>query len=168
MRCSPQVKQHAEAAVRARPGDAEGHFSLARAAGRRALTVGVRDRIHFSRIIREAALTALKIDSTHAGALHVLGMWNAEIMRVSGLSRAFARAFLGADAFNLASWDEAQRLLESAVRHEPRRIIHRLALAGIYDDRGNTARARELYEWIASAPGGDPNDACISVRRRNG
>ena len=152
-------QQHAEAAVRARPGDAEGHFSLARAAGRRALTVGVRDRIQFSRIIRDAALTALKIDSTHAGALHVLGMWNAEIMRLSGLSRTFARAFLGADAFNLASWDEAQRLLESAVRQEPRRIIHRLDLAGIYADRGDKARARELYEWIASAPADDPNDA---------
>jgi tetratricopeptide (TPR) repeat protein len=151
--------QHAEAAVRVRPGDAEGHFSLARAAGRRALTVGVRERIRYSRIIREAALTALKINSTHAGAMHVLGMWNAEIMRLSGLSRTFARAFLGADALSLASWEDAQRLLELAVQHEPRRIIHRLDLAGIYADRGDKARARELYEWITSAPGGDPNDA---------
>ena len=152
-------QQHAEAAVRARPGDADGHFSLARAAGRRALSAGgVRERIRFSRIIRESALAALKINSTHAGAMHVLGMWNAEIMRLSGLSRTFARAFLGADAFNLASWDEAQRLLESAVRHEPRRIIHRLDLAGIYADRGDSARAREQYEWIRSAPVVDPND----------
>jgi tetratricopeptide (TPR) repeat protein len=151
-------QQHAEAAVRARPADVEGHFSLARAAGRRALSAGVRERIRFSRIIREAALAALKIDGTHAGALHVLGMWNAEIMRLSGLSRTFARTFLGADALNLASWDEAQRLLELAVQHEPRRIIHRLDLAGIYADRGDSARARELYQWIASAPVVDPND----------
>jgi tetratricopeptide (TPR) repeat protein len=150
--------QHAEASIRVRPGDAEGHFALARAAGRRALSVGVRERIRFSTIIREAALAALKIDRTHAGAMHVLGMWNAEIMRLGGLSRAFARTFLGADAFNLASWDEAQRLLESAVEHEPRRIVHRLALAGIYEDRGNRIRARALYDWIASAPVVDPND----------
>lgn len=151
-------QQHAEAAVRARPGDAEGHFSLARAAGRRALSAGVRERIRFSTIIRNSALAALKIDSTHAGALHVLGMWNAEIMRLSGLSRTFARAFLGADALSLANWEDAQRLLELAVQHQPRRIIHRLDLAGIYADRGDKARARELYEWIASAPIGDPND----------
>lgn len=152
-------QQHAEAAARARPADAEGHFSLARAAGRRALSAGgVRERIRFSRIIRESALAALKINSTHAGAMHVLGMWNAEIMRLSGLSRTFARAFLGADAFNLASWDEAQRLLESAVQHEPGRIIHRLDLAGIYANRGDSARAREQYEWIRSAPVVDPND----------
>jgi Tfp pilus assembly protein PilF len=151
-------QQHAEAAVRAQPGSVEGHFSVARAAGRRALSAGARERVRFSKIIRESALAALKLDATHAGAMHVLGMWNAEIMRLNGLSRTFARAFLGADALSLASWDEAQRLLESSVEQEPRRIIHRLDLAGIYTDRGDTARARELYLWIASAPVVDPND----------
>jgi tetratricopeptide (TPR) repeat protein len=151
-------QQHAEAAVRARPEDAEGHFSLARAAGRRALSVGARDRIRFSKIIREAALAALKINGAHPGALHVLGMWNAEIMRVNGLSRLIARRFLGADVFGLASWDEAQRLLEASVQHDPRRIVHRLDLAGIYADRGDRKRARELYLWIASAPLVEPND----------
>lgn len=151
-------QQHAEAAVRARPGDAEGHFSLARAAGRRALSVGVRDRVRLSRIIRDEALAALKINSAHPGALHVLGMWNAEFMRVGGLSRMFARTFLGADVFNLASWDQAQRLLEAAAQHDPGRIVHRLDLAGIYADRGDVKRARELYVWIASAPIVEPND----------
>jgi tetratricopeptide (TPR) repeat protein len=151
-------QQHAEAAVRARPGGVEGHFSVARAAGRRALSAGARERVRFSKIIRESALAALKIDPTHAGAMHVLGMWNAEIMRLSGLSRTFARAFLGADALSLASWDEAQRLLEAAMQQEPQRIIHRLDLAGIYADRSDVRRARELYVWIASAPLIDPND----------
>jgi Tfp pilus assembly protein PilF len=58
----------------------------------------------------------------------------------------------------MASWDEAQRLLEAAVRHDPNRIIHRLALAGIYADRGDTTRAREMYLWIASAAVVEPND----------
>jgi tetratricopeptide (TPR) repeat protein len=151
-------QRHAEAAVRVQPADAEGHFSLARAAGRRALSVGVRDRIRFSRVIRDASLAALKINSTHPGALHVLGMWNAEIMRVNGLSRLIARRFLGADVFGLASWDEAQRLLEASVQQDPGRIVHRLDLAGIYTDRGDRKRARELYLWIASAPLIEPND----------
>jgi tetratricopeptide (TPR) repeat protein len=151
-------QQHAEAAVRARPTHAEGHFSLARALGRRALSVGARDGIRLSRIIREAALAALKIDPMHPGALHVLGMWHAEIMRISGLSRMFARTFLGADIFTQASWDEAQRLLEASVQHDPDRIIHRLDLAGIYADRGDTKRARDLYLRIASAPLVEPND----------
>lgn len=152
------AQRHAEAAIRVRPADAEGHFSLARALGRRALSVGTMDRIRYSKIIRAEALEALKYDSLHAGALHVLGMWNAEIMRVNGFARAFARTFLGAQVFGLASWDEAQRLLEEAVRVDPTRIVHRLDLAGIYADRGERDKARALYEGIAAAPITEPND----------
>ena len=151
-------QRHAEAAIRARPSDAEGHFSLARALGRRALSVGVRDGIRLSGLVRDEALAALAIKSTHPGALHVLGMWNAEILRINGLSRLFARTFLGARVFSLASWDEAQRLMEASVQHDPGRIVHRLDLAGIYADRGDRTRARELYSWIVSAPLVDPND----------
>jgi tetratricopeptide (TPR) repeat protein len=152
------AQQHAEAAIRLQPDDAEGHFAFARALGRRALSVGTRHRIRYSQLIRSEALTALKADGTHAGALHVLGMWNAEIMRVNGLARVVARTFLGADVFSLASWEEAQRLLEASVQHDPQRIVHRLDLAGIYADRGDKSRAREMYLWIASAPTVEPND----------
>ncbi|MDA1081004.1 MAG: hypothetical protein O2973_04870 [Gemmatimonadetes bacterium] len=151
-------ERHAEAAVRLKPGDADGHFSLARALGRRALSVGTRARISYSKIIRAEALAALEADTTHAGALHVLGMWNAEIMRVNGLARAIARRFLGAQVFAVANWAEAQRLLEAAVRLDPARIVHRLDLATIYADRGDKARARELFTWIAAAPIVEPND----------
>jgi len=150
---------HARDAVAVRPDDAEGHFSLARALGRKALSVGVMDRIRYSKIVRAEALEALRHDSTHAGALHVLGMWHAEVMRVNGFARAFARAFLGAQVFGLANWDDAQRLLEASVRHDPlQRIVHHLDLAGIYADRGMKDRARREYEWIAAAPVRDIND----------
>jgi tetratricopeptide (TPR) repeat protein len=152
------AKKHAEAAVAANPRDAEGHFSLARAVGRKALTVGVMDRIHFAKIVRAEALEALKYDSTHAGALHVLGDWNAEIMRVNGFARAFAKAFLGAGIFGLANWDEAQRLLERSVQVDPNRIVHHLDLGAIYADRGNRERAREQFELIATAPVREYND----------
>ena len=66
--------------------------------------------------------------------------------------------FLGADLFDAANWDEAQLLLEDAVRVDPDRIVHRLQLAGIYADRGDKTRAREMYMRIASAPPVDPND----------
>ena len=152
------AQRNAEAAIRIRPQHAEGHFSLARAAGRQALSVGTMDRIRFSKIVRAEALEALKYDSTHAGGLHVLGMWNAEIMRVNGFARTFARTFLGAHIFALANWDEAQRLLESAVSHDPKRIVHRLDLAGIYADRGDKVKAKGMYESIAAAPIVESND----------
>ncbi len=150
---------HAAAAIGVNPRDAEGHFCAARVAGRKALTLGTRDRIKYAKIVRLESLDALKADSLHPGALHVLGMWNAEIMRINGLARIFAKSFLGADVFSRASWSEAQRLLELAVKVDPTRIVHRLDLAAIYTDRGDKARAREQYEFIAKAPLHDATDA---------
>jgi tetratricopeptide (TPR) repeat protein len=151
-------QRHAEEAIVANGRDAEGHFSLARALGRKALSVGTMDRIRFSKMVRAEALAALSFDSTHAGALHVLGMWNAEVMRVNGLARAFARTFLGAQVFGLASWDSAQTLLERSVREDPARIVHRLDLGAIYADRGDRARAREQFELVEKAPVREFND----------
>jgi tetratricopeptide (TPR) repeat protein len=152
------ARAHAEAAIQVKPADAEGHFSLARAVGRKALSVGVMDRIRFSKIVYAEGTETLKADSLHPGALHVMGMWNAEILRVNGFARAFAKTFLGAQLFSRANWDDAQRYLETAVRVDPARIVHKLDLAGIYASRDNKAKARELYEAVANAPVVEPND----------
>lgn len=152
------AEQHAHAAIAANPANAEGHFSLARADGRKALTLGIMDRIKYAKIVRNEALEALKYDSLHAGALHVLGVWNAEVMRVNGFARAFARTFLGARVFGLANWNDAQRYLELAVKVDPDRVVHRLDLGTVYMDRGDKTRARTTFESMANVPLHDLND----------
>ena len=153
------AEQYARRAVAANPNDAEGHFQLARAIGRNALTMGTRDRIKYAGEVRQQALDALKANPKHAGADHVMGMWNAEVMRLSGLSRMIAKNFLGGKVFGEANWDNAIKYLEEAVALEPNRITHRLDLAGVYADRDMKAKAIEQYEWIAKAPVTDFNDA---------
>lgn len=152
------AEQYARRAVAANPRDADGHFQLAQALGRNALTMGVRDKIRLASEIRSEALAALAIDPKHSGALHVMGVWNAEIMRLNGFSRAIARRFLGASIFDAANWNDAQRYLEGAVAADSTRIVHRLDLAEVYADRGQRAKAIEQYEWIARAPVTDYND----------
>ncbi len=152
------AEQYARRAVAANPRDAEGHFQLAEALGRNALTMGVRDRVKLANEIRDEAMAALAIDPKHSGALHVMGVWNAEIMRLNGLSRAIARHFLGGKEFDAANWNDAQKFLEQAVAYDSTRIVHRLDLAAVYEDRGQRAKAIEQYEWIAGAPVVDYND----------
>ena len=62
--------------------------------------MGKKERIRRAKIIRSEALRTLALDPSHDGAYHVLGRWNAEIMRLSGLSRFFAKHFLGARVFD--------------------------------------------------------------------
>jgi tetratricopeptide (TPR) repeat protein len=139
---------YARRAVAVNPGDAEAHFHLARAIGLAALTLGVRERVKYATEVRSEALRALALDPRHPGALHVMGMWNAEVMRLSGFERSFARTFLGGRVFGSASWAEAIRYLEEAVAVDPERMTHHLDLARIYRDTGEKAKAREHYEAV--------------------
>jgi len=151
-------EQYARRAVAANPRDAEAHFQLARALGRAALSVGVRDRIKYGRAVRDEALAALSLQPSHAGALHVMGMWNAEVMRLNAVLRLIAERFLGGQVFDEASWDKAQRFLEQAVAADPNRIVHRLDLGEVYADRHQAAKATEQFEWVVRATVSDYND----------
>jgi tetratricopeptide (TPR) repeat protein len=146
-----KAEQYARRAVEANPADPEGHFHLARSLGRTALSLGKRDRVKYAGEVRAHALHALERNSRHPGALHVMGVWNAEIMRLSGLQRFAAKTLLGGKIFSEASWKEAVRYMEAAVAAEPERIVHRVDLAEIYEDVGEKAKAREQYELIGRA-----------------
>ena len=148
----------ARKAIRVKPQDAEAHFHLARALGRRALSVGVRDRVKFATEVRAEALDALKYDANHPGALHVMGVWNAEVMRLNGISRFLAKNVLGGRVFGEASWDKAVSYMERAVAVDPDRIVHRLDLGKIYADLGDKAKARTQLELVVTGRRVDFND----------
>jgi tetratricopeptide (TPR) repeat protein len=130
----------------------EGHFALAAAVGRASLTMGKKDRIRRAALIRDEARKAIALDSTYDGAYHIVGRWNAEIMRLSGFSRFFAKSFMGAGIFKEASWDSAVVNLEKAVALDPRRIYHRLELARVYADRKRYDDARAQLAEAESLP----------------
>jgi hypothetical protein len=149
---------YARRAVAANPGDAEGHFNLARSLGKNALSQGPKARIKYAKDVRSHALECLKIDPKQAGCLHVMGMWNAEVMRLNGFTRMMAKNFLGGQIFGSASWPEAKRYMEASVAAEPDRIIHHLDLGGVYRDMGDKAKARAEFEAVMKLPNRDYND----------
>ncbi len=152
------AEQYAERSVRANAGIGAAHFTLAKALGRAALTKGSRERVTYAKRVREEALAALKLDSLDDGAWHVMGEWNAEIMRLNGFVRFIAKNLLGGQVFGEASWPNAERDLEHAVALQPTRIVHHLDLAAVYADVGDKARAREQYQLVLSLPAADYND----------
>ena len=147
-----RAERYGRRAVRSDRAGADGYFILANALGRTALTKSKSERIRLAGEIRDASLRAIELDPSHDGAYHVLGRWNAEIMRLSGLSRFFAKSFLGARVFNQASWDDAIANLERAVQLDPKRIFHRLDLAAVYVDRKRYGSARAQLDTLETLP----------------
>ena len=154
-----KAEGYARRAVTANATGADGHFILAVALGRTALSLGSRDRVRYAAEIHNEALAAVKLEPTHAGALHALGVWNAEIMRLSSFSRFAARNFLGGKVFDQASWAEATRYMEAAMSADPGRITHRLDLAKVYAETDQKPKARSTCEAAARMPTVEFNDA---------
>ena len=157
-RLSKSGEALARRAIRVNAQDPEAHFHLARALGRRALSVGVRDRVKFGTDVRTEAMAALRLNPNHPGALHVMGVWNAEVMRLNGVQRFFAKNVLGGRIFGDASWDKAVSYMERSVAVDPDRIVHHLDLGKIYADLGNKAKAREQLEMVVRGRRIDFND----------
>lgn len=147
-----QAERHAQRAVAANPAGAEGHFALAASLGRAALMMGPEEKVRRAILIRNEALRTLAIDPRHDGAHHILGRWNAEIMRLPGITRFFAKHFLGARVFDRASWAEAIAYMEKAVELGPGRIYHHLALADIYADTERVRDAEAQLRVVDSLP----------------
>ncbi len=147
-----EAERLARRAVRVDSLQAEGHFALAMALGRVALTRSKKDRVKFAVEVRAEATRTLALDPRHDGAHHVLGLWNAEVMRISGFARFMARNLLGGKVLGQASWAGAIDHLESAVRLDPDRIFHRLDLARVFAERKRYADARRELDAIAGLP----------------
>ena len=142
----------ARRSVAADSNGSEGHFAVAAAVGRASLTMGKKERIRSAQVVRAEAFRTIELDPDHDGAYHILGRWNAEIMRLSGLGRFFAKSFLGAGIFRQASWEAAISNLQRAVELDPARIYHRLELARIYADRKRYQEARDQIGRIDALP----------------
>ncbi|HEY8196685.1 MAG TPA: hypothetical protein VIG04_06890 [Gemmatimonadales bacterium] len=159
------AERYATRAVAANPEGADGHFALAAAIGRASLDLGTEARIRQAKVIRAEALRTIQLNPKHDGAYHILGRWNAEIMRLSGLSRFFARNFLGAGIFKEASWKNAIANMQKAVALDPGRIYHHLELARIYADRKRPVDAEIQLHAVDSLPAREVMD---SVYKRQG
>ncbi len=150
---------YARRAREANPEGIEGGEWLAIALGREALHEGPRSRVRMAVEIREVALETLARDSTNAGAHHVLGEWNAQIRRLSGVERWMARKLLGGSVFEEANWEDAERHLRLAIRFDPDGLIHYLDLARVYQDTGREEDALRLAADVLAKPSIEPSDA---------
>ena len=152
------ARAYGDAAVRVNPTGADGHFTVGQALGRLSRTRGGKERVRFAKIIYYEGMKAIELDSTHDGAHHLIGAWHAEVKRLSGFQKFFAKALFGGGFLDKGNWEDAQKYLARAVALKPQNIFHRLELAEVYVDVGKYSKAREQLSALATLPIADVLD----------
>jgi tetratricopeptide (TPR) repeat protein len=152
-------RSYAERAIRVDSTKADGHYALAMVLGRLSRTKGSKERVRFAKLIFDEATKAVTIDPNHDNAHHVLGAWHAEVKRLSGIQRFFAKTLFGGGFMSVANWDDAVKHLERAIAIDPQHVYHRLELAEVYTDLGLYSKAREQLQVIPTLPNVDVLDA---------
>jgi tetratricopeptide (TPR) repeat protein len=145
-------RTYAERAIRADSSKADGHYVLAMVLGRLSRTKGSKERVRYAKVIYDEAAKAIAINPNHDNAHHVLGAWNAEVKRLSGFQKFFAKTLFGGGFMDKANWPDAVSHLQRAVEINPQHIYHRLELAEVYTDLGQYSKAREQLQAIATLP----------------
>jgi hypothetical protein len=125
------------------PEDVDVQFFVAAVLGARSEVEGGRSKIRVAQALLDRLHAVLALEPAHPGSLHLLGRLHASVMRMDWVTRFLATRILGGSKLRAASWDEAERLLETAISTEPCVGDHYYQLARVYADRGKHSLARE-------------------------
>ncbi|MDX1618044.1 MAG: tetratricopeptide repeat protein, partial [Balneolaceae bacterium] len=139
--------------------DARSNFVMAVAMGRKAIISRVRERVAASRDIKKYAERAIRLDSTHAGAWHVLGRWHHKVANLGFLERAAANTLFG--GIPDASEKKAVEAIERAIRLNPKYMLYYYDLARAYRSMGRDEQAIETCEKALGMPPLTPDDPKI-------
>lgn len=154
----------AQEAVRLDPESAQAHLALAIAAGRKALFASsTRQKVEFSRMVKEHADRAIALDPDLAMAYYVRGRWYKEVSDLDFFERAAARLAYG--GLPDASYERAVADLRRAVELEDR-VRYRLALVRTYHRMGEEDQARTELQHLLELPETYPEDADLKAEAR--
>ena len=156
----------ARRAVAYAPGEADTHYWLAAALGRRALKAGFRVALPLASETYHEASRALALDSLHAGAHDVMGKLHSEVRKLPWMVRRLIAILTSLDVARIATWESAEAHLKRAIALDPTLMIARVDLSQLYLRTGRRAEAVALVEELERMPRRTPVDGFLQVEAR--
>ena len=157
---------YSERAVLVRPDGIDGRYWRGVSAGRRAMNASPGYAVELAQVVYDDAHMILEADSLHGGAHNMLGKLNYEIMSLSRIKRAVARTFMGNDALDDTSWENAEYHLEKAAALWPDFVLFHFDLAQLYRKRGRKDEAVVEFMAALRLPAVHPTDRRLQEQAR--
>ncbi len=159
-----RAEKFARKAVSVNPSDSKGHTYLAVAVGKLALFEGGKRKVQLSKEVKAEAEKALQLNADDDVALHVLAIWNREMVELSWFLKSFAQVLYG--KFPPASLDAALADLDRAVQLRPDVIAHHVELGITLASAKRWAEAKaELEKGLALPTGWVTDDHYRALAR---
>ncbi len=146
------------------PRDPVSVLSLAIAYGKLASCSDTRDKVRYSRLVREEAARALALAPDYAWAHHILGRWHREVAQLGLAARGFVWLFYG--GLPGASPAEAVAQLQRAVELEPGELNHHLELGFALAAVGRVPEARQAWTRGLGMPSVGKHDEAAKQEAR--
>lgn len=155
---------YSQRAVALNPAEAVNVLSVAICYGKLALYSDTREKVQYSRVVREKTEQALALAPSYAWAHHVLGRWHYEVATLGSTSKFFVRLFYG--GLPAASLDEGIRQLQRAAELEPGELTHWLELGFAWAAAGRPELARKHWAHGLAMPSRSKPDEPAKQRAR--
>jgi len=156
--------EFAKKAVAADGNNANAHLALAVSYGRVAPFLDNKTKIAYSKLVKEEADKALKLDSSNDLCYHVLGAWNYEMANLNSVLRLIASAVYG--SFPPASNEAAVEDFKKAAALNPNRLANFVELGRSYAALKQNALAAENLKKGLSMPNREKDDEASKERAR--
>jgi tetratricopeptide (TPR) repeat protein len=154
----------AERAVQIEPHNAVNVLSLAVLHGKMAAWADTRQKVAYSRLIKEEAERALALDANYDWAHHVLARWNYEVASLSSTSRFFVKLIYG--GLPEASYEQAAMHMERAIELSHTTVAHQLELGFVYLAWGKKNEAKAQFQRGLAMPSREKYDDEAKSRAR--
>ncbi len=159
-----EAEKLARTAVALNPSESKGHAYLAVAVGKLALFEGGKRKVELSKEVKAEAEKALQCNPDDDVALHVLAIWNREMVELGWFLKSFAQILYG--KFPPASLDAAIADLRRATELQPKVIPHHVELGITFASAKRWAEAKaELDKGLALPTGWVTDDYYRALAR---
>lgn len=154
----------AQRAVKASPAMCDAHLAVAICYGRLLDLVPARTRVEYSRLVKQSAEQAVKLDPRSDYAWHMLGRWHQAVATMSGVTKTLVKIIYG--GLPAASLDDAMKCFQKAIELKHDRVAHHIELGRTLAFADKKPQARQSIERGLSLPNRERDDPETKARGR--
>jgi len=155
---------YSQRAVKLAPKMADAHLALAICYGRLLELMPARQKVEYSKLIRQGAEKAIQIDPKSDYAWHMLGRWHQAVATMDGFTKAIVKIIYG--GLPDASLQEAARCFEKARQLRSDRLAHTVELGRTYAMMDRKEEAKKYLDQGLAMQNKERDDPDTKARGR--